>query len=71
MDLESQNSKDARVEKLWRKLDTEGKGELDLNGLKQGMIKINHRQLAKGGETRHNANTKQHSNMPIRYCLML
>lgn len=43
MDLESQNSKDARVEKLWRKLDTENKGELDINGLRRGLRKINHR----------------------------
>lgn len=43
MDLESQNSKDARVEQLWRKLNAEGKGELDLNGLKKGLKKINHR----------------------------
>lgn len=41
--MESQNERDARVEALWRRLDTEGKGELDLDGLRRGLKKIDHR----------------------------
>ncbi|KAJ5053969.1 uncharacterized protein L3040_000258 [Drepanopeziza brunnea f. sp. 'multigermtubi'] len=39
---ESQNSRDARIEKLWKKLDPQNKGFLDLNGLKRGLNKIDH-----------------------------
>lgn len=42
---ESQNQRDKRVEELWRKLDPQGKGELDLKGLQKGLRKIDHRQL--------------------------
>jgi len=41
---ESQNSRDARIEVLWRKLDPQKKGELDLNGLKKGLNRIDHRK---------------------------
>jgi len=43
--LESQNAQDARVERLWRQLDTLKKGELDLPDLRRGLKKIDHRQL--------------------------
>jgi solute carrier family 25 phosphate transporter 23/24/25/41 len=43
--LESQNAQDARVERLWKQLDTLKKGELDLAGLRKGLQKIDHRQL--------------------------
>lgn len=43
---ESQNSRDARIEKLWKKLDPQSKGELDLNGLKKGLTRIDHRESA-------------------------
>lgn len=44
MDMqESQNQRDKRVEELWRKLDTQGRGELDLKGLQKGLRKIDHR----------------------------
>ena len=46
MDGESQNAKDARVEKLWQELDTAKEGELDLNGLKKGLKKIDHREYS-------------------------
>jgi solute carrier family 25 phosphate transporter 23/24/25/41 len=39
---ETQNSRDARIERLWRKLDPQKTGELDLNGLKKGLIRIDH-----------------------------
>lgn len=42
--LESQNSRDARVEALWRQLDPDGKGELDLPGLRRGLKRMDHRQ---------------------------
>lgn len=41
-DPESQNSRDARVEELWKKLNPQGKGELDINGLQRGLRKIDH-----------------------------
>ncbi|KAL3421034.1 Calcium-binding mitochondrial carrier SAL1 [Phlyctema vagabunda] len=40
--LESQNSRDARIEQLWRKLDTQNKGRLDVHGLRKGLRKIDH-----------------------------
>lgn len=39
---ESQNSRDERIEHLWKKLDPQNKGELDFNGLKKGLIRIDH-----------------------------
>ncbi|TRX90445.1 hypothetical protein FHL15_008614 [Xylaria flabelliformis] len=39
---ESQNERDARIEKLWRQLDYQGKGELDWKGLQRGLKKIDH-----------------------------
>ncbi|KAH8803939.1 mitochondrial carrier domain-containing protein [Hyaloscypha sp. PMI_1271] len=39
---ESQNSRDGRIEHLWKKLDPQNKGELDFNGLKKGLIRIDH-----------------------------
>jgi solute carrier family 25 phosphate transporter 23/24/25/41 len=39
---ESQNSRDARIEALWRRLDPQGRGELDINGLQKGLRKIDH-----------------------------
>jgi solute carrier family 25 (mitochondrial phosphate transporter), member 23/24/25/41 len=39
---ESQDSQDARVEALWKKLDPQGKGEIDLNALQRGLKKIDH-----------------------------
>ncbi len=42
--LESQNARDARVERLWKQLDTLKNGELDLAGLRKGLKKIDHRQ---------------------------
>lgn len=39
---ESQNSRDARIEALWKSLDPQGKGELDINGLQKGLRKIDH-----------------------------
>lgn len=42
MDLpETQNSRDARIEALWKKL-AEGKNEIDINGLQRGLNKIDH-----------------------------
>lgn len=43
MILESANAQDARVEALWTQLDTRKQGHLDLNGLKRGLRKIDHR----------------------------
>ncbi|KAI7782276.1 calcium dependent mitochondrial carrier protein [Diaporthe eres] len=39
---ESQNQRDNRVEDLWRKLDPQGTGELDLKGLQKGLRRIDH-----------------------------
>jgi solute carrier family 25 phosphate transporter 23/24/25/41 len=45
MDGETQNAQDARVEQLWRTLDTRKEGHLDLNGLKKGLRKMDHREI--------------------------
>jgi len=37
------NAQDARVEKLWQTLDTRKEGQLDFNGLKKGLKKMDHR----------------------------
>lgn len=42
---ESQNQRDNRVEQLWRKLDPQATGELDLKGLQKGLRRIDHRAL--------------------------
>ena len=43
MDLtENQKSRDARIEALWKKLDPNNKGELDVNGLRRGLKRIDH-----------------------------
>jgi len=39
---ETQTSRDARIEALWKKLDPNGKGEIDVNGLRRGLKKIDH-----------------------------
>ena len=44
MDGEPQKAQDARVEELWRKLDSSKEGQLDREGLKKGLRKINHRE---------------------------
>ena len=43
MDGEDQATQDARVEKLWKELDTQQEGQLDIGGLKRGLAKVNHR----------------------------
>lgn len=43
--LESQNARDARVERLWKKLDTKQRGELDAQDLQRGLKKLDHREL--------------------------
>ncbi|KAI1430893.1 mitochondrial carrier [Xylaria sp. CBS 124048] len=39
---ESQDERDARVKKLWEKLDYQGRGELDWKALQRGLRKIDH-----------------------------
>lgn len=43
MDGEDQTAQDARVDKLWKTLDTRNEGRLNLIGLKKGLSEINHR----------------------------
>lgn len=45
LDTESQFAKDARVRKLFETLDTKGAGYLDLKGLRDGLKRIDHREL--------------------------
>ena len=40
---ESNDERDKRVAKLWETLDTRREGHIDLNGLKKGLKKIDHR----------------------------
>ena len=42
-DGESANAQDARLEDLWRALDADGKGKLDIGDLRKGLRKIDHR----------------------------
>lgn len=42
--METQNARDARIEDLWQKLDPQSKGKLDINGLKKGLARIDHRE---------------------------
>lgn len=41
---ESENERERRVAKLWETLDAREDGNLDLNGLKKGLKKIDHRE---------------------------
>lgn len=42
---ESKGERDERVAKLWDTLDTRQEGHIDLNGLKKGLKKIDHRKF--------------------------
>lgn len=44
MDGATQKEQDARVEKLWKTLDTGKEGQLDREGLKKGLRRIDHRK---------------------------
>lgn len=46
MDREDTTSpaQDTRIRSLWKSLDTQGRGQLDLEGLKKGLMKIDHRE---------------------------
>lgn len=44
MDPEDQSARNARVDKLWQTLDTQNEGQLDINGLKKGLSKMDHRK---------------------------
>lgn len=43
---ESKDERDTRVARLWETLDTRKEGHIDLNGLKKGFKKIDHRELS-------------------------
>ena len=43
MDDDAANAQDARVQALWETLDTKRKGHIDLDGLKQGLRRLEHR----------------------------
>lgn len=43
MDSEDKDARGARIEKLWKRLDTKNEGKLDANGLKKGLQEIDHR----------------------------
>lgn len=42
--LESPAERDRRVDKLWHILDTRREGQVDFNGLKKGLKKMDHRE---------------------------
>jgi Ca2+-binding EF-hand superfamily protein len=46
MDGESTNAQDARIEDLFRALDVENKGHLDIDNLRAGLKDIDHRMFA-------------------------
>ena len=43
MDEEDHAAQHARVEKLWKVLDTRNEGQLNVNDLKKGLSKLDHR----------------------------
>ena len=43
MDGESEAARESRILSLWKKLDTNDQGTLDVEGLKKGLKKIDHR----------------------------
>lgn len=43
MDGESQKDRDTRIEKLWSTLDARKEGQIDINGLRRGLKKMDHR----------------------------
>lgn len=45
MDGESQAQREQRLQQLWRKLDVRRNGSLDYADLKQGLEKMQHREL--------------------------
>lgn len=45
MDGESPEEKEARTLSLWKQLDTQNEGFLDLSALKKGLKKLDHREL--------------------------
>lgn len=45
MDGESEKDRDTRIEKLWSTLDVRKEGQIDINGLKRGLKKMDHRLL--------------------------
>ena len=42
MNEESHESRDRRIVDLWKELDTRNEGQIDVNGLKKGLKKIDH-----------------------------
>ena len=63
---EDQATQDARVEKLWKALDTKQQGQLDLEALKKGLTTINHREKSILNDFQiATLITKQHSRTPI------
>lgn len=40
---ESGQAQDVRVEKLWKTLDVQGSGSLDIDSLRAGLQRLNHR----------------------------
>lgn len=48
MEADQQKAQDTRVEQLWRTLDTQKEGRLDVKGLKRGLRKIDHRKVPAG-----------------------
>ncbi len=41
---EDQAARDARIDKLWKALDTKQQGQLDLEALKRGLTTLKHRK---------------------------
>jgi len=59
MDGDGQSAQDARVEKLWQTLDTCNEGQLNLDGLKKGLKKLDHRLFTRAISTLR-LTTRQH-----------
>jgi len=44
IDGESWEHRERRIAELWKTLDASGRGELDFNGLRKGLKKMDHRK---------------------------
>ena len=66
MEPRDQEEQDARVEKLWRTLDTQKQGHLDAKGLKNGLKKIDHRLYCSPNRFQIADDVFQLSKMPTR-----
>lgn len=50
MEAETEKQREERLEKLWKTLDSRGDGQIDINGLKKGLKRLDHRMAETGSK---------------------